>query len=98
LKFIPSHIQETQVSLLLKHTKNRSRRLKKNDDRINQRQSNKYGGEHARLNDKLNGDELRTDDENKKMEHSAAGLWKTLKIKKRNQNRKKLECGNTRQC
>lgn len=53
--------------------------------------------EHARLNEELNRDELRTDD--KKMKHNAAGLWKILKaVKKKTQNRKKLECGNTRQC
>lgn len=38
--------------------------------------------EHARLNDELNRDELRTDD--KKMEHNAAGLWKILKAVKKN--------------
>lgn len=37
--------------------------------------------EHARLNDELNRDELRTDD--KKMEHNAAGLWKILKAVKK---------------
>lgn len=37
--------------------------------------------EYARLNYELNGDELRRGNENKKMEHNAAGLWKILKTK-----------------
>lgn len=32
--------------------------------------------EHARLNDELNGDELRAVDENKKMEHNAQNCGK----------------------
>lgn len=80
-----SHIQEVRVSLFLKHTKNRSRKRMTTEEirgGVPRRQ-------HARLNDKLNGDELRIDDENKKMEHNAAGLWRIGK---------KSECANTRQC